>query len=198
MKKNLLVLEAHFETTLEKSKSDLARTQNRLDRIYEDKLDNVITAEQYQTQFRKYSADKKRIPEAIENHSKNSSEYFELANGVYELGQNGQVIYKSANPDQKRDLIKLVFDELKLDGIKVKAQLSKPFECLANVVQLLNEYRLGSEKRNILEFSDIFSELKKTLMNTNQNPLSGVHHSVWLSGRVAVAPFGNHVMALAL
>ncbi|MCL5666556.1 MAG: recombinase family protein [Patescibacteria group bacterium] len=171
---------AYFETTLGQLNTELARYQRMLDRLYEDKLSEEISKEQYDAKFKEISAKKEKIAEAIAKHSKQGSEYFELANSVYELGQKGRLIYESADPEQKRELMKLVFGKLELNGEEVKAEYSKPFEHLATAVKTTNRFDLSSEIKVEGKIIHIFSELKLSLSNKRETLAFGEGLPIWL------------------
>jgi hypothetical protein len=172
-----------IETTLEKLKAEMSRIQHRLDRLYIDKLDEKITQEFYDENFQRFSKEKEQIAKQIAKHSKSGTEYIGLANNIYELSQKGREIYESAGPEEKRDLIKLVFGRLSLDGEKLDAKYSKPFELLSCAVQNTNRIQISSENLFAFKIFNIFSELHKTLMDKRKNTNFVVDVFSWLDTR---------------
>ena len=169
-----------FDTTLEKLYLELARWQKRLDGLYDDKLDEAITKQQYDEKFKRFSRGKEQVAQAIAKHSKNATEYMELSHNLYELSQKGRLIYESADPDQKRELLKLVFGKLELDGEHAALEYSKPFQLLSFAVQETNKYDQSSEIIFDFKIANIFSELKNTLIDKRKNTTFGDVHSYWL------------------
>lgn len=170
----------YFTTTQDKLQVELMRYQKILDNLYEDKLDGVITKERYELKFAEFSARKNQVAEAIEKHSKQGSEYFKLASGLYELGQSGRKIYKKASPEEKQQLLRLVFSELKLDGEFVQVEYSEPFRLLATAVKNTNESSKSSEKLFDLKFNNIFFELKISLTNKSKSTTLSDAFPSWL------------------
>jgi DNA invertase Pin-like site-specific DNA recombinase len=112
--------------------------QRRLNILYDDKLDGIITPEFYEQKFRQYTEEKESILEAKKRHSNAQTKYFELAINIFELSQKAPVIFEKAALDEKRQLIGLVFDKLRLDEGKLLITYSKPFEILREAVEITN------------------------------------------------------------
>lgn len=113
--------------------------QRRLNILYDDKLDGKITSDFYEQKFNQYTQEKEEIVVSIEKHSRAQTEYFELGVNILELSQKAKEIYQKATIEQKRTLLGLVFSSLRLNEGKLKVSFSKPFEILANSVEITNK-----------------------------------------------------------
>ncbi len=122
--------------------------QQRLDKLYDDKLDGNITEEFYNRKFQQYTEEKEKILEAIERHSQASNKYFELGINIYELSQKAREIYLKASLEQKRQLISLVFTNLLLDEGKLSYSYSKPFQLLSQAVRATNSSKIAKLIKN--------------------------------------------------
>lgn len=124
------------------SVGDLSKQQTimkqRLDRLYDDKLDGKITEEFYQRKFQQYSADMKSANDTVNRHNNASLKYFELGINIFELSQRAAEIFQKATIDQKRMLIRLVFEKLTLDKGILSHQYTQPFEILYSAVKQTN------------------------------------------------------------
>src|SRR3989344_3077161 len=132
--------------------------KQRLDRLYDDKLDGKITPEFYQKKFKQYSEELKGIDKSLGNHTNASLKYFELGMNFYDLSQRSPDIYKSALLDQKRQLIRLVFEKLILDGGNLKYVYTKPFQLLNDAVTATNSSKILKDR---LLRKDIFEPDEK-------------------------------------
>ena len=122
--------------------------QQRLDKLYDDKLDGNITEEFYNRKFQQYTEEKEKVLEAIEKHSQASNKYFELGINIYELSQKAKEIYLKAPLEQKRQLVSLVFTNLLLDEGKLSYTYSKPFQILFQAVQATNSSKIAKLTKN--------------------------------------------------
>lgn len=92
---------AYHSSVLNELKQRYEQTQKRLDRLYDDKLDEKITKEFYERKFKQYSEKKEAITLSIEKHSQASNKYFELGINIYELSQKAKQIFQKANLEEK-------------------------------------------------------------------------------------------------
>jgi site-specific DNA recombinase len=114
------------------------RLIKRLDMLYEDKLDGVITKEQYDSKYKQNKQELDNIVTAIENHKNSNLNYHEKCVKIYELSQDAKNIYDGSDPEDKRALIKTVFKDLKLSDGNFSAEYTDAFELLANAVRQTN------------------------------------------------------------
>jgi site-specific DNA recombinase len=116
--------------------------QKRLDRLYDDKLDEKISKDFYGRKFKEYSAERETILGSIQKHSQANNKYFELGITIYELSQKARGIYGNATLEEKRQLINLVFENLFLDEGRLTFSYSKPFKTLSEAVEITNSSKV--------------------------------------------------------
>ena len=150
--------------------------QNRLDIVYEDKLDGKVSSEFYDTKSKQYTIEKESILASLDNLSKTNTKYYEQGVNLFELAQKSSDCYKKGNNKQKREFIRLVFSSLKLKGNKLFYFYTKPFELLSQAVKTTN----CSKVLNNPKISDKIIELSKNTKNKDKievlsqlNPLLG-------------------------
>ena len=88
------------------------KLQRRVSQIYDDKLDEKITREFYERKSQQYLEEKEAITESIGKHSQAGDKYCELGLNIYDLSQRASWIYGEASLEEKRRLLRLVFDDL--------------------------------------------------------------------------------------
>lgn len=144
--------------------SRLARTQQRVDTLYDEKIDGNITPEFYDKKFTQYSKELDEITASIERHKNANVSYVELGSAIIDLTQRAEELYKNkATPEQKRKLLNIVFGKLLLKDKVVTPVYNKAFEFLAERVNTLNseeftlEPKITSDKAVTLE-SELNSE----------------------------------------
>ncbi len=110
----------------------------RLDRLYDDKLDNNITEEFYKKKLSEYSEELKQVTDKISRHNDSKLKNYELGTSIFELSQKASYIYLNSPIDDKRKLLNLVFNDLIAKEGKINAILTKPFEYLFKAVNNTN------------------------------------------------------------
>lgn len=82
-------MSASFFTPLLHSLTELQRRQlqleQRLDRLYDDKLDEKISEEHYNRKFQQYASEKETVVEHLQRYSQASTKYYELGIDIYNL-----------------------------------------------------------------------------------------------------------------
>lgn len=148
--------------------------QNRLSRLYDDKLDGKIALDMYDIKFKQYSQQKGDILEAMQGQNTAETAYYELGVNILELSRNAKELYHQAQKDDKRMLLNLVFSDLRLDGKKLEAQYSLPFAMLAERNEQLKSSKMPESVKlssEILEPS--FPEQKRAFQPKFASMLRG-------------------------
>ena len=122
----------HEETVAELDKQYL-KIKSRLDLLYEDRLDLVITKEQYEIKKEQYEDQMKDILNAKSNHAKANLDFLQLGSSIFELSQKGREIYENyALPNEKRELLGFIYSNLKIRDGKVFPSLNSGFDIVAS------------------------------------------------------------------
>src|SRR3989339_1010087 len=132
----------YHSTTIEELNQRYEQIKKRLDKLYDDKLDEKITLDFYNQKFKQYTGEKNTVLETIKKHSQASNGYFNFGINFYELSQRAKQIYMTAKEkglaEEQRCLIRLVFTNLKLDEGKLLYDYTKAFKILAQAVKETN------------------------------------------------------------
>ncbi len=148
----------------------------RVDRLYDDKLDGKISEEFYERKFKQYSEEKEEIESAIKRHEKANLKYYELGLNLYELSQRAKEIYLKASLEEKRQLIKLVFKELFLNGRELIFTYTKPFELLSKAIEETNSSKIEISPQISAEK---FEPSKMKLKTGVKSPVCSVWRTKW-------------------
>ncbi len=109
------------------------KLEKRLDTIYDDRVDGIITKELYDRKQNQYEEELENVLEAINKHTKANIDYFKLGMNIFELSQRGAEIYQNkATDEEKRELLNFVFLNFKLKEEKLNPTPQNGFEVIAS------------------------------------------------------------------
>ena len=170
-----------YETSsLKELQSRLAQVERRLDRLYDDKLDEKITKAFYDQKFRQYNQEKTDIVAAIEKHTKAKSNHFDLGVNLYELSQRAKEIYLRAKEchllEEQRRLVNLVFTNMTLNEGVLAYEYSNAFKLIYNAVVETNSSKVANLAKN---GARTFEPLKLPDNSTRKRSLRP-SHPTWL------------------
>ncbi|MEI7498043.1 MAG: recombinase family protein [Candidatus Falkowbacteria bacterium] len=102
--------------------------ENRISVMYTDRLDGRITTEIYDQKLKEFKEKQYDILFKIKQFDNASNSYYITANTVLSLAQRATEIFESSEPEEKRQLLNFLFQNLKLDGKNLQYKLKAPFE----------------------------------------------------------------------
>ena len=112
-----------YETNKQKRDNKLSRIDaeiekytKRIDRVYEDYVDEVISREMYERKTKEYTKAQKTLTKQRNNFELNQEEHFNAVNRLLHLARNAPKLFEKSNPEQKRSVIKMVLSNLELKG----------------------------------------------------------------------------------
>ncbi|HUW21128.1 MAG TPA: recombinase family protein [Candidatus Bathyarchaeia archaeon] len=176
----------YHQSSVDELNQQYKQVQKRLDRLYDDKLDERITKAFYDRKFQQYTKEKNEVTDAIQKHSKANTEFYNLGISLYELSQKAKDIYlrakKKGLQEEQRKLIMLVFDNMKLDEGKLSYGYTRAFRILAQAVEATNSskmQKMGKIKDRIFEPSE-----KTEISNKKDTLLS--QRPIWLPSSLTI------------
>ena len=110
----------------------------RLDKLYDDKLDETITGAFYRQKYDQYTKELNDIDHSLGKHTQANKKYFELGINIYEISQRAADIYRKAKLEDKRQLISLVYNQMTVKDSVLFYSYTKPFQILAEAVIVTN------------------------------------------------------------
>lgn len=113
---------------LKKLQEDYARYTKRIERMYEDKLDGLISLEEFQGRQIDFKAKQIEIERKIKHLRKADEEYYLTAENLLYLASKAYDKFMSSEFEVKRVLINLVVQNLKLNGSQVVYDWVEPFD----------------------------------------------------------------------
>ena len=126
------------EQQLRNSNHTLIHVRSRIDKIYEDKLDNVIDEETYHRKREQFLNEKEDIETQIKRHSIADDKYIDFGNLVLDVANRASEIYEVRKPEEKRYLLNFIFSNLFLQDKKIKFRFKSIFETVVMYQQTKN------------------------------------------------------------
>jgi site-specific DNA recombinase len=105
-----------------------ALLEKRLDRLYEDKLDENISEDFYQKKQREFADKIEIISKRLAKRTKANISYYKLGNNILELAKRASTLYQEANLEEKQQLLSFLLLNSTLKDKKVTVQYKKPFD----------------------------------------------------------------------
>lgn len=145
------------------------RIQKRVSQMYDDKLDGLIDEKMYLEKVRDYKARQAEIVERMARHEKADQNFYVTANMAMNLAARAREIFQSSEVEEKRQLLNLVFQNLKLEGKNMSIDTCEPFTTLVDYKQCPKGWgRLDSNQR-----SPKARELQSLAIAAMRHPLRG-------------------------
>lgn len=104
----------------------------RLEKIYIDKLDGCITDDEYDKYQQSFRASIAEIDTRIAMLQEADDNYYITANYLLELSNRAYELFKRSEIEERRQLIRLVLQNLRVDDEKVRYDVIKPFNTILN------------------------------------------------------------------
>lgn len=122
-------LEYH-QYTVQQIEKQIAILQNRIEQAYMDKLDGNITEEFWRSQTKKWSHDKITLSAQLAGFQQSGTHHLDNVNLIFELAKKASGLFKRANHEQKRKLMKILFLNCVLKDRNLDLKLRSPYDLI--------------------------------------------------------------------
>jgi len=131
----------YHEGTQKEFNIQLEKSQNRIEAIYEDKIDGKIDTGFYDKKFAEYTKDKNNALEGLRKLNTSNTEYYEAGYAFHELASRTSEIYKSpkATVEDKRLLLSKIFSNLSINDQEIRPNYTLAFEFLREWIPIVND-----------------------------------------------------------
>lgn len=130
------------DSTLHAIEAEIEKYQKRIERVYEDYLDEKIPEELYKRKFEEFRTKQKSLQNKRVNIEQVEDDYYGTVSHLLSLSRNAVKLFEKANPEQKRSIINLTLSNLQLDGDQLRYKYKKPFDTMAFCSKNSNWLRL--------------------------------------------------------
>ena len=92
-----------------------------------------ITQDLYDKKYKEYRKTQSELQDKMNKLQKADEEYYITCGYLLKLASKAGELFESSEPDEKREILKLLLRNCTLDGTSVCYDLKKPFDTLLNV-----------------------------------------------------------------
>jgi len=116
----------HFNKVTKEQK----KLSKMMDTLYLDRLQGKINDEQYDRFYEKFVQQKEETTAQINHLQEAENNYYLTAKYVLNLADHAYDLFMSSEVEEKRQLITLVLQNVKMDGKKIVWDVQKPFDLM--------------------------------------------------------------------
>ncbi|RLC33154.1 hypothetical protein DRH14_05345 [Candidatus Shapirobacteria bacterium] len=120
------------ETQYRQLTEEREKYTKRLEKIYIDKLDGRITDDEYDKFYQLFREKVAEIDTRLEMLQEAEDNYYVSAKYLLELANRAYELFKNSEAEERRQLIKLVLSNLRVEEKFVRYDAIKPFDTLLN------------------------------------------------------------------
>lgn len=103
---------------IEHYRKEIDKYQSRIENAYEDKLDGSITQELYDKYRKEWSKEKQKYQDKLDKLNYADEKYYSTASQLLELASRSYELFMGSEPEQKRQIISLTLQNLKMKNGK--------------------------------------------------------------------------------
>ncbi len=160
---------------LKSLQNQLQRVRQRIDRIYEDRLDNRIDTALYDSKSAQFRDERDSLEAEIKRYNETGDKQKDLCINIFDLSQKARKLYQKATLEEKRKLISLVFESMLIENGVIKFTYTKPFEVLASAVLETNRSKAVNSIKSPITIFELLengsTEGQKSPLNPDLQPL---------------------------
>jgi site-specific DNA recombinase len=104
------------------------RVDKRMSIMYDDRCDGRITTDMYDNKLKEYKEKQDSLLFKMKQFENANQNYYITANQVLSVARRAVEIFESSEPEEKRQFLNFLFQNLSLDGTKLLYKLKTPFD----------------------------------------------------------------------
>ncbi len=136
------------ESALNALNNNLIQVRNRLDKVYDDKIDGVIDEETYHRKREQYLKELEDLKGEVKRHEIADQKYVDFGCLILDVANRAGEIYKVRNAGDKRYLINFVFSNLSLKDKNLQFSFRNIFQAVVNYQKTGDELRSRDSNPN--------------------------------------------------
>ncbi len=115
--------------------------QRKLDALYDDKAEGVVSLEFYESKRKQYTRERDNVLDGLKRLDEGNTKYYLAGYALHELAARATAIYQSVNAsvEDKRLLLSKIFSNLSLNDQEIRPKYTLAFEFLSEWIPKLNE-----------------------------------------------------------
>jgi len=169
----------YHEASLSELNKSLELNRRKQDRLYDDYLEERIIKDLYERKQKQIKFEEENINDSIKKQSHASTKFFELGVNIFELSQKAKDIFSSCkNPEKKRTLLSLIFENMTLNEGNLATQYTPAFETLSKAINATNGSKVALKAKSGLK--NLEHQLKP--INKRKTPALASACPTWWAG----------------
>ncbi len=188
IKANHAVEIEYKENTIRTLNERYNHLQRRVDQLYDDRLDHVISNEHWERKQKEINDEQAVIRDQLAQLKSEETKYFEIWLNILDLARRAKEIYQKRSPEQRRTLIKYIFQTLMLKDGDTESTLKPTIEKIAKRVQQKLDLEKSFEPTQKTTKSIALSGSLRSLKTNNQTRSSEAQNNFRTSKRPSVKP----------
>ena len=143
-------IQLFYKNAISQARAEYKRFEQKINTLYEDRLDGRITVDDYDKYVTKYKAEMEDLDRKLIEYT-NNDKTFELTSAyLLELASKAKQLFESSQPEQKNRILRILLANPTLRAKKLQLPLLKPFSVLIDTLKTKNWLRgPGSNRRPI-------------------------------------------------
>jgi len=121
----------YHKNMVDELNKDISKIQGRLAKIYEDKLDGVITNDLWEDLRAKYTNEQEHRQNALRAHLSANQSYYDDGVRILELANKAHFLYLRQNHQERAKLLRTVLSDCSLKDGTLYPIYKKPFDMIA-------------------------------------------------------------------
>ncbi|MCC8368590.1 MAG: recombinase family protein [Rickettsia endosymbiont of Oxypoda opaca] len=126
----------YYKTRITELNKELISIKTKLDKLMNCYLEDQFTSEEYEEKKKQLIVRRDKIMMEIEEHNKGDDSFNQRMIDVLNLAANAHKTFLGSTNEKKRQLIKLIFSTIKLNGSKLDYSLRSPFDTFVNLSKI--------------------------------------------------------------
>lgn len=130
LKESLEDKKHYSETLYQEYRKEFDKYQTRLDNMYVDKLDGLISAQDYQTRQEDYRAKQRALKSKIDQLEKADDSYYKAAEAILAVAKQAKDMFEGSEVELQRLFVKLLLRNLRLNGANLVYDWNESFQTI--------------------------------------------------------------------
>lgn len=126
------------ETSIENINRQIKVLSSRIDNLYADKLDGIITEEFWEEKYKQWNNEKFVLLNKLQSLSKVADKFYECSNLLLNFCKEAPLLYLRQNSERKREILRLICSNFYYKDGKVSIELKSVFEHIVKNANLIN------------------------------------------------------------
>jgi len=114
-------------------RTEYDKYQERIKKMYVDKLDGRITEEMYDNLLREYKGNQQELLEQMQDHSDADEQFYLTANMTLNIAKRAKEIFVSSEVEEKQQFLGFLLQNCVLNGKKLEFTMRSPFNLILNM-----------------------------------------------------------------